>query len=181
MGFFWTRFSVVENIGLSFSQFNHVPNLVYSNSDELKIGFYMPAKDVYHDTVKNALIKDGWTITHEQYKLMIGEKRLYPDLAAIRANRVNEKIILEIKSFTGKSDVKDLEQALGQYVLYQHVLDTIESEYDLYLAISTKIYENLFQKEIGQILLTKQTLRLLVFNIKDEVITQWIPKPTLRL
>jgi hypothetical protein len=24
--------------------------------------FYMPAKDIYHDTVKNTLIKDGWTI-----------------------------------------------------------------------------------------------------------------------
>jgi XisH protein len=23
----------------------------------------MPAKDIYHDAVKNALIKDGWTIT----------------------------------------------------------------------------------------------------------------------
>jgi XisH protein len=22
----------------------------------------MPAKDIYHDAVKNALIKDGWTI-----------------------------------------------------------------------------------------------------------------------
>jgi hypothetical protein len=141
----------------------------------------MPAKDIYHNTVKNALIKEGWTITHDQYKLIIGEKRLYPDLAAIRANKGQEKIILEIKSFTGKSDVKDLEQALGQYILYQHVLDIIEPEYDLYLAISTKIYENLFQKEIGQILLAKQTLRLLVFNVNNEVITQWIPNPTLRL
>jgi len=141
----------------------------------------MPAKDIYHNTVKNALIKEGWAITHDQYKLIIGEKRLYPDLAAIRAKRGQEKIILEIKSFTGKSDVKDLEQALGQYILYQHVLDIVESEYDLYLAISTKIYKNLFQKEIGQILLAKQTLRLLVFNVKNEVITQWIPKPTLRL
>jgi hypothetical protein len=144
-------------------------------------GFYMPAKDIYHDTVKNALIKDGWTITHEQYKLIIGEKRLYPDMTAIRAKKGQEKIIIEIKSFTGNSDVKDLEQALGQYVLYEHVLETVEPEYDLYLAVNTTIYENLFQKEIGQILLAKQTLRLLVFNVKNEVITQWIPKPTLHL
>jgi hypothetical protein len=26
----------------------------------------MPAKDIYHDTVKNALIKEGWTITPDQ-------------------------------------------------------------------------------------------------------------------
>jgi hypothetical protein len=141
----------------------------------------MPAKDIYHDTVKNALIKDGWTITHEQYKLIIGEKRLYPDMTAVRAKKGQEKIIIEIKSFTGNSDVKDLEQALGQYILYEHVLEIVEPEYDLYLAVNTTIYENLFQKEIGQILLAKQTLRLLVFNVKNEVITQWIPKPTLRL
>ena len=141
----------------------------------------MPAKDIYHDTVKNALIKDGWTIMHEQYKLIIGEKRLYPNMTAIRAKKGQEKIIIEIKSFTGNSDVKDLEQALGQYILYEHVLEIVEPEYDLYLAVNTTIYENLFQKEIGQILLAKQTLRLLVFNVKNEVITQWIPKPTLRL
>ncbi|MFN7462557.1 MAG: element excision factor XisH family protein, partial [Pseudanabaena sp.] len=27
----------------------------------------MPAKDVYHDAVKNALIKDGWVITADPY------------------------------------------------------------------------------------------------------------------
>ncbi len=25
----------------------------------------MPARDIYHDTVRNALEKDGWTITHD--------------------------------------------------------------------------------------------------------------------
>jgi hypothetical protein len=25
----------------------------------------MPAKDIYHNEVKNALIKDGWTITDD--------------------------------------------------------------------------------------------------------------------
>jgi len=29
----------------------------------------MPRKDIYHDTVKRALIKDGWTITHDQFTL----------------------------------------------------------------------------------------------------------------
>ncbi|WP_442949438.1 element excision factor XisH family protein [Nostoc sp.] len=26
----------------------------------------MPARDIYHNNVKNALIKDKWTITHGQ-------------------------------------------------------------------------------------------------------------------
>jgi hypothetical protein len=29
----------------------------------------MPAKDVYHDAVRNALVKDGWTITADPYPI----------------------------------------------------------------------------------------------------------------
>ncbi|MEB3282115.1 MAG: element excision factor XisH family protein [Lyngbya sp.] len=32
----------------------------------------MPAKDFYHDTVKNALIKDGWRITNDPLRLKWG-------------------------------------------------------------------------------------------------------------
>ncbi len=42
----------------------------------------MPAKDIYHDTVKNALIKDGWNITNDPYILTIGRKDLFVDLGA---------------------------------------------------------------------------------------------------
>jgi hypothetical protein len=33
----------------------------------------MPAKDVYHDSVKQALINDGWTILKENYELEYGQ------------------------------------------------------------------------------------------------------------
>jgi hypothetical protein len=42
----------------------------------------MPARDFYHDTVKNVLIKDGWTITHDPFPLRYGIRRLYADLGA---------------------------------------------------------------------------------------------------
>ena len=42
----------------------------------------MPARDIYHNTVKNALTKDGWTITHDPLKLQWGAKDLYVDLGA---------------------------------------------------------------------------------------------------
>lgn len=44
----------------------------------------MPAKDLYHDSVKQALIKDGWTITHDPYTLSFGQKDVFVDLAAER-------------------------------------------------------------------------------------------------
>lgn len=135
--------------------------------------------DLYHSTVKQALVHDGWTITHDPYRLSIEEKRLYADLGADRvlaADRGVQKIVVEVKSFLGVSDVKDLEQALGQYVLYQHVLEIVEPERDLYLAISTHVYESLFTIEMGKLLLQKGTLKLLVFDAENEVITQWIPQ-----
>gem|GEM_PF-4623045 len=36
----------------------------------------VPAKDIYHDSCKNALIKDGWTITHDPYSMKWGSKDL---------------------------------------------------------------------------------------------------------
>lgn len=41
----------------------------------------MPAKDIYHDAVKNALIKDGWTITFDPYPIKYEEVKLLADLA----------------------------------------------------------------------------------------------------
>jgi hypothetical protein len=62
----------------------------------------MPAKDIYHEMVKNALTKDGWTITDDPLKLIIGSRSLYVDLGAeklIAAQKENQKIAVEIKSF----------------------------------------------------------------------------------
>lgn len=66
--------------------------------------------------------KDGWTITHDPFPMQIGRKRLYADLVAerlISAEKGTQKIVVEVKSFVGRSDVKDLDMALGQYVLYR--------------------------------------------------------------
>jgi XisH protein len=37
----------------------------------------MPAKDIYHNCVKNALIKDNWTITNDPLSLKWGTKDMY--------------------------------------------------------------------------------------------------------
>lgn len=42
----------------------------------------MPVKDIYHNHVKNALVKDGWVITHDPLMLKWGLKDLYIDLGA---------------------------------------------------------------------------------------------------
>ena len=70
----------------------------------------MPAKDIYHQIVKDALIKDGWTITDDPLKLTIGSRSLYVDLGAsklLAAQKEDQKIAVEIKSFLGASPIND--------------------------------------------------------------------------
>ncbi|MEG3959571.1 element excision factor XisH family protein [Microcoleus sp. herbarium2] len=138
----------------------------------------MPAKDIYHDTVKRALQKDGWIITHDPFPLQIGRKRLSADLGAerlINAEKGTQKIVVEVKSFVGRSDVRDLEQALGQYILYRQVLNEMGVDRSLYLAISQPIFNSVFTIELGQVLLKNQIIKLIVFDDKSEAIVQWIP------
>lgn len=85
----------------------------------------MPALDIYHDAVKNALVKDGWTISHDPFHLRWGKKDMYVDLGApqlLAAEREERKIAVEIKSFVGASEMEDLKNAVGQFVLYRAVM-----------------------------------------------------------
>jgi hypothetical protein len=138
----------------------------------------VPARDIYHNTVKTALEKDGWTITHDPFPLQIGKKRLSADLGAerlISAEKGIQKIVVEVKSFVGQSDVKDLEQALGQYILYRQILNEIKIDRELYLAVSRLTFNSVFTIQLGQMLLTNQIIKLIVFDDESEVIVQWIP------
>lgn len=85
----------------------------------------MPAKDIYHEAVKNALIKDGWTITADPYYIVYRKLRLVADLAAehpLSAQRGDDKIVIEVKSFINPSFIYDLERAVGQYIIYRNFL-----------------------------------------------------------
>jgi len=81
----------------------------------------MPARDIYHNAVKSALIDDGWSITHDPYRIEYGGKDAYVDLGAERAQldvvlaakRGTTTIAVEIKTFTGLSVLTDLQQAIG--------------------------------------------------------------------
>ena len=137
----------------------------------------MPAKDIYHDAVKNALIKDGWKITDDPLIISIGKKDLFIDLGAeklIAAEKDQQKIAVEIKSFLGNSQVNDLENALGQYILYYEVLLAKQDERVLYLAIKESAYQEIFEEPIGKILLNRKIIKLLVFEPRKESILQWI-------
>ena len=84
----------------------------------------MSQKDSIHDVVKNALIKDGWTIVADPYTIVYGRTQLYADLCAERheAQGSADVIVVEIKSFRRSSAMYEFHQALGQYISHRDLL-----------------------------------------------------------
>ena len=61
----------------------------------------MSARDVFHDAVRAALIKDGWEITADPLRIEVEGFNVSIDLAAervIAASRDDERIAVEIKT-----------------------------------------------------------------------------------
>ena len=138
----------------------------------------MPARDLYHTALKNALIKDGWTITHDPLRLKWGVKDMYVDLGAeqvVTAEKAGQKIAVEIKSFVGASELNDIESAMGQYFVYRSVMTRTEPARTLYLAIHQEVFLDIFEEPLGRLLLEDYHVPLIVFDSQAEVILKWIP------
>jgi hypothetical protein len=136
----------------------------------------MPARDILHDIVKQALIKEGWTITHDPFTVFFGVRKIFADLAAeqlIAAEKDSRRIAVEIKSFIGRSPVADLEQAIGQYVVYRSWLTRTKPERKLYLAITETAFDELFRDISGQVLLEDHLINLIVVDEKRMEIVRW--------
>jgi len=136
----------------------------------------MPALDIYHNAAKQALIKAGWTITHDPLHLRWGRKDMYVDLGARRliiAERSEQKIAVEVKSFISESEMQSFRDAVGQFAIYRAVLRRTYPDYTLYLAIRDVVYASFFEEPIGQILIEDENLKLVIFDAEQEVIVQW--------
>lgn len=139
----------------------------------------MPARDLYHDLVVQALIKEKWVITSDPLYLKYGDRKMYVDLGAdqntVGAERQGQKIAVEIKSFISTSPVSDMEEAAGQYGIYKRILSIQEPDRRLYLAIPKRAYVNLFDNEFGRLVKDTFAISLIIFDENSEVIEQWIP------
>ena len=136
----------------------------------------MAAKDIFHDAVKHALEKDGWTVTHDPLFLSFGGIDMYIDLGAERilaAERGNEKIAVEIKSFVGPSATTEFSLALGQFLKYQLALEEEQPDRVLYLAIPIDAEREFFRLELPRRLVERYHVRLLIYDPEEEVIVKW--------
>ena len=115
-----------------------------------------------------------------------GERFLFIDLGEteptsppgqiIGAQSGGKRIAVEIKDFRGKSVIADLEQAIGQYVLYGLLLNRIDPAREIYLAVTDDVYRGIFSEPTGEVVITDLPLRLIVVHAENEEGVQWIPK-----
>jgi hypothetical protein len=136
----------------------------------------MSARDIFHNAVKTALEHDGWTITHDPLALEFGLGSLYVDLGAervIAAERKNEKIAVEVKSFLSGSAVSEFHTALRQYLNYRLLMQDQYPEYQLYLAIPLSTYDSFFQLPFVQATIQQHQLKLAVYEPEAKEIVKW--------
>ncbi len=138
----------------------------------------MSAKDKYHDCVKIGLEKQGWEITDDPFKIKYGtEDKISIDLGAERilaARKGKEKIAVEIKSFLNDSAIFDFHLALGQFLNYRLVLEEVEPERILYLAVPLASYNSFFYRDLPQASIKKYQVKLLIYDYIHEEIVKWI-------
>ena len=81
---------------------------------------------------------------------------------------------MEIKSFISPSNVSEFHTALGQFLNYRDALEKIEPERLLYLAVRVPVYETFFQRKFIISAVKKYQLRLMIYDVEQEVIRQWL-------
>ncbi len=137
----------------------------------------MAAKDKFHAVVRIALEKEQWKITDDPLRLEVGGTKFEIDLGAqqlLAAERDQEKIAVEIKTFLSDSPLTDYHAALGQFLNYRLALEISDPTRILYLAVPVVTYETFFKREFTQISLERYQIKQIIYDPITEVIVQWI-------
>jgi hypothetical protein len=137
----------------------------------------MSAKDRFHQAVKIGLQKEQWRIVEDPLNLTWEEVELRIDLAADRvvaADREDERIAVEIKSFLEQSTVYSFHGAVGQFMSYRTMIQEKDPDRRLYLAVPLDTYKSFFQQPFTRAVIQQNRIPLIVYNAVKEEIVLWI-------
>ncbi|MCO6489856.1 MAG: XisH family protein [Phaeodactylibacter sp.] len=135
------------------------------------------SRDFFHDAVVRALEKEGWAITDDPLFFRVGGVDFKIDLGAERvigAEKNEEKIAVEIKTFIGQSVVSAFHLAIGQYENYLFALEEIKSDRMLYLAVPESIWDDFFQRPFVEKVIQVKKVNVIVYDPTKEEILKWI-------
>jgi hypothetical protein len=136
----------------------------------------MPIRDSCHQQVMNALRKASWIVEESQVFLRADGLTFFADIQAQHTNgSVQQIIVVEVKCFLDERfDQDELYRAIGQYLIYQSVLQLRAPQLPLYLAIPSLVYDRLFRKSIVQNVIVNNRIKLVVVDVELEEIIQWV-------
>lgn len=138
----------------------------------------MPARNIDHDAVIASLMADGWTITDDPLTLDAFGRNVHIDLGAERspigAERDGERIAVEVQSFRGASDVRSLQEATGQFLMYRYLLADQQPDRRLYLSVDRRVYDGILSEPLGQLMLRQCGIPVLVFDAERREVVRWI-------
>ncbi|KJH73284.1 element excision factor XisH family protein [Aliterella atlantica] len=135
------------------------------------------ARDLFHNIVRTALEKDGWTITDDPLSIRCGGVDIQIDLGLeklLAAEKGTNKIAVEIKNFVSASKISEFHTALGQFINYRTALRIEEPTRVLYLAVPSAIYSDFFSLPFTQTVVDENCLKIIVYDLDKEEIVEWI-------
>lgn len=91
------------------------------------------------------------------------------------AERAGRRIAVEVKSFLGESVMADLEQAVGQYLLYRSWMRRTDADRELHLAVSSRVYADVFEDPAAQVLVSDYQICMLSISLEREEVERWFP------
>jgi hypothetical protein len=137
----------------------------------------MPRRDAYHDSVKAALIKDGWRITHDPFPIGFRGTILFADLGAeklVGTSRRRRKISIEVKVLSAPARFAKFECAVGQYVIYRRLMMSLKVRRRLYLAVPSPVFVTFFQNKAAvREVVAGEQIKLLIFDPLKQEIVRW--------
>ena len=135
------------------------------------------AKDLFHDIVREVLIRDGWKITHDPYELREYDPEWEIDFGAekiIAAEKGPEKIAVEVKSFLESSFAYEFHRVLGQYLNYRSGVNRVEPDRNLFLAVPLEVYEVEFDRQGIVNSINDYNVKIFVYDPLIKDIIRWI-------
>ncbi len=137
----------------------------------------MPTRDIFHELVRTVLENEGWTVTHDPYRIDLGFVDFYIDLGAerlIAATKDDEKIAIEIKTFLAPSTISEFHTAVGQFINYRIALEQEDADRLLYLAAPLDVYKRFFKHPFIRTVVQRNQIPLLIYDTEQQETIQWI-------
>jgi XisH protein len=137
----------------------------------------MPRKDIFHEVVKSALLFDGWAITDDPLFVPTkGRFNFFIDIGAeriINAQKDEQKVAIEVKSFNDNSPLYSFYEILGQFLVYELALEESDNNWSLFIAISEIGYSKLYESPIFQRAMEKYNLKFIIIDASNKKIVEW--------